>query len=155
MIVRDNCHPFKASLLIWFQIPTWICFSVSLRNLCYMLPKQDINAQITYTELTIGGFGWIPNLTEIDASLILPFTFGLLNLAIIEVTTTKITNIIIIFIYGHLLQIQQLARINNPTKFQKFVTNFARGITIVLIPIAANVPSVRFITIYYCLNSNE
>lgn len=86
LIVRDNCHPFKASLLILFQIPMWVSFSISLRNLVYMLPSRgDLNAQLTFAELTVGGFGWIPNLTEVDSSLILPVTFGLLNLAIIEV----------------------------------------------------------------------
>lgn len=50
-----------------------------------MLPYQDVQAQIKFAELSVGGFGWIPNLTEVDSSLILPITFGLLNLGIIEV----------------------------------------------------------------------
>lgn len=50
-----------------------------------MLPANDINAQLTFTQLTVGGFGWIPNLTEVDASCILPVTLGVINLAIIEV----------------------------------------------------------------------
>ena len=33
LYVRDNCHPFKASLLIWVQIPLWISVSLALRNL--------------------------------------------------------------------------------------------------------------------------
>ncbi|XP_067898000.1 cytochrome c oxidase assembly protein COX18, mitochondrial isoform X2 [Heterodontus francisci] len=33
LYVRDNCHPFKASLLIWVQLPLWIFISVALRNL--------------------------------------------------------------------------------------------------------------------------
>jgi len=41
LIVRENCHPAKASLLILVQIPLWISLSMSIRNLCYMLPKQD------------------------------------------------------------------------------------------------------------------
>jgi hypothetical protein len=36
-------------------------------------------------ELSIGGFGWIPNLLVPDESLILPVSLGLINLAIVEV----------------------------------------------------------------------
>ncbi|XP_045140232.1 cytochrome c oxidase assembly protein COX18, mitochondrial isoform X3 [Echinops telfairi] len=32
LYVRDNCHPFKATLLVWIQLPMWICISVALRN---------------------------------------------------------------------------------------------------------------------------
>lgn len=41
LIVRENCHPAKASILVLAQIPLWISLSMSIRNLCYMLPKQD------------------------------------------------------------------------------------------------------------------
>lgn len=50
-----------------------------------MLPVTDFNAQLTFTELMVGGFAFIPNLTIPDASWILPVTLGILNLAIIEV----------------------------------------------------------------------
>lgn len=33
LYVRDNCHPFKASLLVWVQLPMWVCLSLALRNL--------------------------------------------------------------------------------------------------------------------------
>ncbi|KAJ3587831.1 hypothetical protein NHX12_011426 [Muraenolepis orangiensis] len=33
LYIRDNCHPFKASLLIWVQLPMWLCLSLALRNL--------------------------------------------------------------------------------------------------------------------------
>lgn len=33
LYVRDNCHPFKASLLIWVQLPLWVFISIALRNL--------------------------------------------------------------------------------------------------------------------------
>ncbi|XP_044270525.1 cytochrome c oxidase assembly protein COX18, mitochondrial isoform X1 [Tribolium madens] len=121
LIQRENCHPFKSTLLIFFQIPLWISLSVSLRNLVYMLPHQDTNAQITFTELSVGGFGWIPNLTVADSSLVLPVSFGLLNLAIIEMQT--------------------LSKINVPTKLQRYLTNFFRGLSLMMIPIASVVPS--------------
>uniref|UniRef100_A0A6P7FD63 Uncharacterized protein LOC114328163 n=1 Tax=Diabrotica virgifera virgifera TaxID=50390 RepID=A0A6P7FD63_DIAVI len=121
LILRDNCHPAKASLLVLFQIPMWISLSVSLRNLVYMLPYQDINAQVTFAELSIGGLGFIPNLTEVDASWILPVGLGIINLAIIE--------------------LQGLSKINEPNKIQKFLVNIFRGISLIMIPVAASVPS--------------
>lgn len=84
-MVRDNCHPFKAGLLIWFQLPLWICFSVSLRNLVNRMPVDDAAAQITFLELSLGGIGWIHNLTLPDTALVLPLLMGIANLAIIEV----------------------------------------------------------------------
>lgn len=33
LYIRDNCHPFKASLLVWVQLPLWISISLALRNL--------------------------------------------------------------------------------------------------------------------------
>ena len=101
LIIRDNCHPVKASLLIWFQIPLWISFSVALRNLAYKLPESNLNNDIIYNQLSIEGFGWISNLTQIDPFFILPLTFGLINLGIIE--------------------IQSLSKTGPPTKFQKYV----------------------------------
>ncbi|CAH2000404.1 unnamed protein product [Acanthoscelides obtectus] len=121
LIVRENCHPFKASLLLWFQIPMWVSLSVAIRNLVYMLPNADLDAKLTFTELTVGGFGFIPNLIEVDASFILPVSFGIINLAIIE--------------------LQLLSKTNSPTKIQKFLTNVFRGFSIFMIPIAASVPS--------------
>ncbi|KAG8593265.1 hypothetical protein GDO81_000774 [Engystomops pustulosus] len=35
LYVRDNCHPFKASLIMWIQIPMWIFVSLALRNFSY------------------------------------------------------------------------------------------------------------------------
>ena len=38
-----------------------------------------------YVGLTNGGFGWIPNLTDVDHSFILPVSMAFANLAIIQV----------------------------------------------------------------------
>lgn len=121
LIVRDNCHPFKASLVIWLQIPIWVCTSFALRNLVQVESQFDAAAMITFTELTVGGFGWIPNLTVPDHSLVLPIVFGLSNLAIIEV--------------------QKMSRVRPPSKVYNFFTNVFRIFSIVMIPIAASVPS--------------
>jgi len=42
-------------------------------------------ATVTCMELSVGGFGWIPNLLVPDESLILPVSLGLINLAVVEV----------------------------------------------------------------------
>lgn len=130
LIVRDNCHPFKASLVIWCQIPIWVCMSFALRNLVYMQPP-DAAAVVTLMELSTGGFSWIPNLTEPDRSWILPITFGLTNLTIIE--------------------IQRLSKLRQPSKVYNLFTNVFRGFTIVMIPVAASVPSCM--CLYWCTSS--
>lgn len=58
---------------------------MALRNLVYMLPNSDVKAKVILMELSAGGFGFIPNLVAVDASLILPVSLGIINLAIIEV----------------------------------------------------------------------
>lgn len=86
LIIRDNCHPAKAIVLVLIQVPVWICQSYAIRNLVYGMPDpSSIEAQTTMTELALGGFLFIPNLTDIDHSFIIPVAFGLLNLTIIEV----------------------------------------------------------------------
>lgn len=92
LIVRDNCHPAKATIIIWFQIPLWITQSWAIRNLIYMQPDPTLlKAQMITAEMLVGGFGWIPNLTELDHSYILPVMLGVINLSIIEVTYSTST----------------------------------------------------------------
>lgn len=59
--------------------------------MAYMLPVQDASAEITFLELSVGGFAWVPNLVAGDTTFILPLTLGLTNLAIIEVSNLAIT----------------------------------------------------------------
>ncbi|XP_039966794.1 cytochrome c oxidase assembly protein COX18, mitochondrial [Bactrocera tryoni] len=122
LVVRDNCHPAKTFIVLWGQIPLWICQSVALRNLVHMMPDPTtLQAQIIYTEMTIGGFGWIPNLTEVDSSYILPVTLGVINLAIIEMQT--------------------VLRNRPTTRLQKYATNVFRALTVAMVPVACSVPS--------------
>ncbi|XP_063217023.1 cytochrome c oxidase assembly protein COX18, mitochondrial isoform X2 [Bacillus rossius redtenbacheri] len=121
LILRDNCHPFKAGVVLWVQISVWIIYSTALRNMVYMLPDKDVAAAMLNLELSVGGTLWFPNLTMVDSSLILPVTFGLVNLIIIE--------------------LQERSRVKKTTKFQKYVTNFFRVLSVVMVPIAAGVPS--------------
>ncbi|KAE8630938.1 hypothetical protein XENTR_v10001022 [Xenopus tropicalis] len=84
LYVRDNCHPFKASLLIWIQIPMWIFVSIALRNIS--LNRADsATGDAVQKQLTEGGLLWFPDLTMPDSTWILPVTLGLLNLLIVEV----------------------------------------------------------------------
>nr|XP_024215608.1 cytochrome c oxidase assembly protein COX18, mitochondrial isoform X2 [Halyomorpha halys] len=122
LIVRDNCHPFKSVITVWFQLPTWIFLSAALRNLVYMLPERNTAAEIIFLQLSVGGFLWIPNLTQPDGLLICPLILGFSNLAIIE--------------------IQTMMRLREPTKLQRYATNFFRGFSVLLVPISATVPSV-------------
>lgn len=122
LIVRDNCHPAKTLIVLWGQIPLWIFQSVAIRNLVYMLPDPNLlQTKLIFTELTIGGFGWIPNLTEVDSSYILPIVLGLVNLSII--------------------QMQSALRTRPPTRLQRYVTNAFRVLSVEMIPIASSVPS--------------
>ncbi|SPP85381.1 cytochrome c oxidase assembly protein COX18, mitochondrial [Drosophila guanche] len=133
LIVRDNCHPMKTIIVLWGQIPLWIFQSVALRNLVYMLPDPTtLQAQITATEMTIGGFGWIPNLTVVDNSYILPVALGLLNLSIIE--------------------LQSMSRTRTPTRLQKISTNVFRGLSLVMVPVACTVPSA--LCVYWVASSS-
>jgi mitochondrial inner membrane protein COX18 len=87
LIIRENCHPAKSFVLLLIQIPLWICQSYAIRNLVYGMPDPTtFEAQSIMAELALGGFLWIPNLTDIDHSFIMPVAFGVLNLTIIEVS---------------------------------------------------------------------
>ncbi|KYN43362.1 Mitochondrial inner membrane protein COX18 [Trachymyrmex septentrionalis] len=127
LVVRENCHPAKTKLLILIQVPLWISLSMSIRNLCYMLPKQDANAYVTYQEFITDGFLWMSNLTIADP-FVLPILMGLFNLAIIE--------------------IEFLIKL---TKWQRYLTNFCRIATIGMIPIAMSVPSC--LSLYWATSS--
>jgi mitochondrial inner membrane protein COX18 len=123
-IVRDNCHPFKSSVVIWAQLPMWLGLSMALRNMSSATEFSSLESQITLLELSVGGFLWIPNLTYPDSSWILPVFLGLVNLAIIELQVAN-----------------RLAKNVEANKLQKFMTYFFRGISIVMVPVAATVPS--------------
>ncbi|XP_073843870.1 cytochrome c oxidase assembly protein COX18, mitochondrial [Musca autumnalis] len=132
LIVRDNCHPAKTFIVLWAQIPLWIFQSMALRNMINMMPDPtSLQAQIVVTEMTIGGFGWIPNLTVVDSSYILPVALGLINLGIIE--------------------IQTMLKNRPPTRFQNIISNVFRGLSICMVPVACTVPS--GLTVYWVASS--
>ncbi|XP_069755447.1 cytochrome c oxidase assembly protein COX18, mitochondrial isoform X1 [Narcine bancroftii] len=118
LYVRDNCHPFKASLLIWVQLPLWIFISFALRNMS--LAASDALAVSAAPDLSVGGVLWFPDLTLPDSTWIMPLSLGLINLLIVEMFA---------------LQRIELS------KFQKYVTYMIRGFSVLMVPIAATVPS--------------
>ncbi|XP_029448159.1 cytochrome c oxidase assembly protein COX18, mitochondrial [Rhinatrema bivittatum] len=122
LYVRDNCHPFKASLLMWIQIPMWVFISVALRNLSVTAfdsgPEGAVNA--AHKQLVDGGVLWFPDLTLPDATWMLPVSLGLINLLIVEIFALRKVEL---------------------SRFQKYVTSVIRGLSVLMIPIAASVPS--------------
>ncbi|KFV85926.1 Mitochondrial inner membrane protein COX18, partial [Struthio camelus australis] len=115
LYIRDNCHPFKATLLMWVQIPMWVCVSLALRNCSVGAMDSEVKEQFS-----TGGTLWFTDLTAPDSTWILPVSLGLVNLLIVEV-----------------FALQKL----KATRFQKLATNFIRVVSVVMIPVAATVPS--------------
>ncbi|XP_068596721.1 TBC1 domain family member 9B-like [Brachionichthys hirsutus] len=113
LYVRDNCHPLKASLLVWVQLPLWISLSLALQNL-------SLDQSALQTDLTAGGALWFPDLTLPDSTWILPACLGLTNLLIIEVFSLQSVT---------------------PSRLQRVGTNVLRGLSVLMIPIGATVPS--------------
>ncbi|XP_051874964.1 cytochrome c oxidase assembly protein COX18, mitochondrial [Pristis pectinata] len=118
LYVRDNCHPFKASLLVWVQLPLWIFISFALRNLS--LAASDPSAVSAAQDLSVGGVLWFPDLTLPDSTWIMPISLGLINLLIVEIFALRTIEL---------------------SKFQKYVTYVIRGFSVLMVPIAATVPS--------------
>ncbi|NXG01363.1 COX18 protein, partial [Sakesphorus luctuosus] len=80
LYVRDNCHPVKATLLVWVQVPLWVCVSLALRNCSVGASGSHLQEQFSS-----GGTLWFPDLTAPDSTWILPVSLGLVNLLIVEV----------------------------------------------------------------------
>ncbi|XP_004703250.1 cytochrome c oxidase assembly protein COX18, mitochondrial isoform X2 [Echinops telfairi] len=128
LYVRDNCHPFKATLLVWIQLPMWICISVALRN--FSIGATHSEGFSVQEQLATGGILWFPDLTALDSTWILPISVGVTNLLIVEIFALPK---------------------NGMTRFQKYVTYFVRGMSVLMIPIAATVPS--SIVLYWLCSS--
>ncbi|XP_064141787.1 cytochrome c oxidase assembly protein COX18, mitochondrial isoform X3 [Loxodonta africana] len=123
LYVRDNCHPFKATVLVWIQFPTWIFISVALRNFSMGAAHSEGNYYTSFSvqeQLATGGVLWFPDLTALDSTWILPISVGVINLLIVEIFALQKIGI---------------------SHFQKYVTYFVRGISVLMIPVAATVPS--------------
>ncbi|XP_006898504.1 PREDICTED: mitochondrial inner membrane protein COX18-like [Elephantulus edwardii] len=128
LYVRDNCHPFKATVLVWIQLPMWIFLSVALRNFSMgVTHSEGLSVQ---EQLATGGVLWFPDLTALDSTWILPISVGAVNLLIVEI-----------------IALQKMGM----SRFQKYVTYFVRGVSVLMIPVAATVPS--SIVLYWLCSS--
>lgn len=91
LYVRDNCHPFKATVLVWVQLPMWVFISVALRNLSTGATHSDVCVSTVSAgtsiqdQLAAGGTLWFPDLTAVDSTWILPVSVGVVNLLIVEI----------------------------------------------------------------------
>lgn len=119
LYVRDNCHPFKATVLVWVQLPMWIFISVALRNFSTGAAHSEAGVSVQ-EQLAAGGALWFPDLTAVDSTWILPVSVGVVNLLIVEI-----------------FALQKLGM----SRFQMYVTHFVRAVSVLMIPIAATVPS--------------
>ncbi|KAM9295384.1 cytochrome c oxidase assembly protein COX18, mitochondrial [Morus bassanus] len=115
LYIRDNCHPFKATLVVWVQIPMWVCVSLALRNCSVGATDSKVQEQFA-----AGGALWFTDLTAPDSTWILPVSLGLVNLLIVEIFASQKMKV---------------------SRLQKLATNFFRVVSVVMIPVAATVPS--------------
>ncbi|XP_058660023.1 cytochrome c oxidase assembly protein COX18, mitochondrial isoform X1 [Ammospiza caudacuta] len=116
LYIRDNCHPFKATLLPWVQVPMWVCVSLALRNCSVGALGSEVQEQFSS-----GGALWFTDLTAPDSTWILPVSLGLVNLLVVEIFASQTKMPV--------------------SRIQRLVTNFFRAVSVVMIPIAATVPS--------------
>ncbi|XP_045356964.1 LOW QUALITY PROTEIN: cytochrome c oxidase assembly protein COX18, mitochondrial-like [Leopardus geoffroyi] len=128
LYVRDNCHPLKASVLVWIRFPMWIFMSVALWNLSTGATHSDVGFSIQ-EQLPTSGVLWFPDLTALDSSWILLISVGVISLLIVEI-----------------FALQKIGM----TPFQMYITCFVRVVSVLMIPIAATVPSS---IVLYCLCS--
>jgi hypothetical protein len=56
LYIRDNCHPAKSSLVLWFQIPMWVCLSFALRNMSGAAPSP-VSGQGRVISLVLSSIG--------------------------------------------------------------------------------------------------
>ncbi|XP_062054690.1 cytochrome c oxidase assembly protein COX18, mitochondrial isoform X2 [Lepus europaeus] len=118
LYVRDNCHPFKATVLVWVQLPMWIFMSVALRN--FSTGAAHSEGLSVQEQFTTGGVLWFPDLTALDSTWILPVSVGVINLLIVEIFALQKAGM---------------------SRFQMYITHFVRTLSVLMIPIAATVPS--------------
>ncbi|XP_057585722.1 cytochrome c oxidase assembly protein COX18, mitochondrial isoform X2 [Hippopotamus amphibius kiboko] len=129
LYVRDNCHPFKATVLVWIQLPMWIFMSVALRNFSTGATHSEAGFSVQ-EQLATGGVLWFPDLTALDSTWILPVSVGIINLLIVEI-----------------FALQKFGM----SRFQTYITYFVRAVSVLMIPIAATVPS--SIVLYWLCSS--
>ncbi|XP_021558074.1 cytochrome c oxidase assembly protein COX18, mitochondrial isoform X1 [Neomonachus schauinslandi] len=129
LYVRDNCHPFKATVLVWIQFPMWIFMSVALRNFSTGATHSEAGFSVQ-EQLATDGILWFPDLTALDSTWILPISVGIINLLIVEI-----------------FALQKIGM----SRFQTYITYFVRAVSVLMIPVAATIPS--SIVLYWLCSS--
>ncbi|KAG9480379.1 cytochrome c oxidase assembly protein COX18, mitochondrial isoform X1 [Eleutherodactylus coqui] len=119
LYIRDNCHPFKAGLIMCIQIPMWIFISMALRNFSFNTSGSPTD-ELVHTQLQNGGTLWFPDLTMPDSTWILPVILGSVNLLLVEMFALRTVEL---------------------SRFQKYITIFLRVFSVVMIPLSASLPS--------------
>ncbi|KAI9202975.1 60Kd inner membrane protein-domain-containing protein [Polychytrium aggregatum] len=113
-----NCHPLKTFLVPWVQLPLFVSMSFALRKLtAFPLPWMDTPPQPA-PGIVEGGLGWFVDLSAADPTMIFPVFIGLCHLTTIQLNTSKLP-------------------LSGRAKVMRAIF---RGLAIVSIPIAANVP---------------
>ncbi|XP_046513548.1 cytochrome c oxidase assembly protein COX18, mitochondrial isoform X2 [Equus quagga] len=129
LYVRDNCHPFKATVLVWIQLPMWIFMSIALRNFSTGAARSEAGFSVQ-EQLASGGVLWFRDLTALDSTWILPVSVGVINLLIVEI-----------------FALQKIGM----SRFQTYITHFVRAVSVLIIPVAATLPS--SIVLYWLCSS--
>ncbi|XP_034936422.1 cytochrome c oxidase assembly protein COX18, mitochondrial [Chelonus insularis] len=131
LVIKENCHPLKAFIVLLLQIPMWVILSASLRNLSCMLPHPTPAGIQAFQQLSVEGFGWISNLTATDPWWILP---------VLSATC-------------HLINLECLNALRQaePSKIQKIGDYLARGVILIFVPISGLVPT--SMTLYWTTSS--
>lgn len=78
LLEERNCRPSRGILIGLLDVPFWICFFLSLRNLAIAFPDEQ--ALIAKEQLSREGMLWFPDLTIPDTP-VLPFVVGLTAVA--------------------------------------------------------------------------
>ena len=114
----------KRYMLPFVQIPLWISVSISLRHLAGSLPINTLptsDLEAIGLQLSEEGCLWFSNLCLIDSYYIMPIALGIINLSIIEIYRGD----------GK----------TKPIGLQKYMLNFSRALSVILIPIACQMPA--------------
>lgn len=51
MIEKENCHPLKATLVVFIQLPMWILLSLSYRCMAFKLGQDPTRNSIPHSNL--------------------------------------------------------------------------------------------------------
>lgn len=112
----------------WNYHTTNACFSLLfLEILLFIKLSAGFSVQ---EQLAAGGVLWFPDLTALDSTWILPVSLGVTNLLIVEI-----------------FALQKIAM----SRFQTYMTYFMRAVSVLMIPVAATVPS--SIVLYWLCSS--